>query len=277
MKDKSEASSLGILHTWANMAVMPGHWSAVEAIVAAADRCSSLYAEDVDRLLRESDTRLRPLEDPLHAGIGLNRWLRSQREESYSDWLHWVLEQIKEAHQVFSLFWEATDPFPSGLESSSVSVHREFRVPGGRLDILIRFGAEHMGVVEVKTVNPDYADTEKHRIYLNWSGSDRKTCLPPILLAPAGMKSDYHGFRAFTWEELCTRLRRMLPRLIGSIGITKAAMVCAFIGAVEENILNLSLPGSHNRAERLLLRETRDYLSRTLHTSKRRIRYGEEL
>lgn len=53
-----------------------------------------LEAERLRRVLRESNRRLRPLFDPLNSDFGLLRWLASGREEAYSDWLEWILEQI---------------------------------------------------------------------------------------------------------------------------------------------------------------------------------------
>jgi len=46
-----------------------------------------------EQLFEESGKKLEPFEDPLLVDPGAHRWLSDSHEESYSDWLAWVLEQ----------------------------------------------------------------------------------------------------------------------------------------------------------------------------------------
>lgn len=77
----------------------PG-WSAVETLIAAAQ---PRLLED-SRVLREileiSRDQLK-FTDPLLCDLGLHRWLAKDREEAYSDWLAWVLEQLGDTDAVF--------------------------------------------------------------------------------------------------------------------------------------------------------------------------------
>ena len=54
--------------------------------------------------LRTSNQVLSPLEDPLWTDCGLHRWLHGSREETYSDWLAWILQGFENAAQVFEVF-----------------------------------------------------------------------------------------------------------------------------------------------------------------------------
>jgi len=48
-----------------------------------------------------STSAFEPLGEPLLIDMGLHRWLDQAREESYSDWLAWTLEQLGTAADVF--------------------------------------------------------------------------------------------------------------------------------------------------------------------------------
>ena len=54
-------------------------------------------------LLERSNETLSPLSDPLLEDYGVHEWLSRSREEAYSDWLAWVLRQIKEPRDVLRL------------------------------------------------------------------------------------------------------------------------------------------------------------------------------
>ena len=54
-------------------------------------------------LLERSNETLSPLSDPLLEDHGVHEWLSRSREEAYSDWLAWVLKQIKEPRDVLRL------------------------------------------------------------------------------------------------------------------------------------------------------------------------------
>lgn len=65
------------LHSWTPVRRM------LEAAVADAKKTRASLSE----LLQRSNQSLQPLGDPLCVNLGLHRWLKQEREESYSDWL----------------------------------------------------------------------------------------------------------------------------------------------------------------------------------------------
>jgi hypothetical protein len=64
-------------------------------LVAALDRDAARAARRLDGLLTASGELFPGLGDPLRRDLNVSdhRWLRDDREESYSDWLAWIIRQ----------------------------------------------------------------------------------------------------------------------------------------------------------------------------------------
>jgi hypothetical protein len=100
--------------------------------------------------------------------------LDQKREETYSDWLEWILnlKQIKKPSRIIHLFGINLAEIPENCEP--VTVKREHCIPHGhidkegRLDLCIRFGKQVILVIEIKISDADSADTEKHTGYIKW-------------------------------------------------------------------------------------------------------------
>src|SRR4051812_41890360 len=88
-----------------------GSWEAVKKLIAVAQAKQAVDAQRLRALLEESNKLLDPLADPLTLDLGLHRWLAGEREEAYSDWLQWVVQQLGRPDRVFRLF---SLPLPSG-------------------------------------------------------------------------------------------------------------------------------------------------------------------
>lgn len=221
-------------------------------MVQAAFRDSSKSEAELRRLLDQSDKMLAPIGDPLRAGLGLNRWLRDDREEAYSDWFAWILEHL-DAKDLVEMFHVRGDDVVSFCREKPFRVQREQIIPEGRLDIVVSFGEDALArpassnqailVIEVKITSAEQAATEKQRIYRDWLA--RNSCLykpRPVLVAVDAEYDDYEGFTPVTWADVCVMLRRMLPDLCRRLGVLKTAMIAAFVGAVESNLLHLGAP-----------------------------------
>jgi hypothetical protein len=97
--------------------------------------------------------------DPLLSDLGLHRWLAKDREEAYSDWFAWALEQLGDARAVLRVLGVEDQEFTSLRPETRYQIEREAFVkegaPGreGRIDLLIRFGEPEQALlgVEVKT------------------------------------------------------------------------------------------------------------------------------
>jgi hypothetical protein len=256
MRIRSHASQTEIspplLRTWALMGaeLLPSqsrdvpNWDSVRRMIDAA---SERFAEDGERLrylLDESRRRLAPLADPFDIDLGLHRWLEAEREEAYSDWLEWILRQLPCAENVFELF--NLDPPEAVLECRQWNVQRELRVSHGhpdhegRLDLVIRFADLVIIVVEVKKGDADDADTTKHCGYSLSIDEQKYRYKYPVLLAASAEEDDYDGFSFCSWATVCVEMRRQAISICKQGRVTTAAMVVAFVAAVEQNLLGFS-------------------------------------
>jgi hypothetical protein len=223
-------------------------WRSVARMVEAAKKTLKGEATRLRSLLAESDRQLAPWGEPLTVDLGMHRWLAADREEAYSDWLAWVVEQLKTPDLVFRLFgqpccseWSAHSPPPA--------VYREPVVPfghaghEGRLDLLIDYPSLPLLVIEVKKGDAERADKKKQEGYrqsLKERHPTRKLC--PILLVTSAKEATSDGdFVVRTWAEVCVELRRMAGHeLKDRLPGIAVALILAFVAAVEENLLGFS-------------------------------------
>jgi hypothetical protein len=221
------------------------NWKDVSDLVLAARQKLAGDRERLMRLLTESRRRLGPLEDPFDVDLGLHRWLAPEREESYSDWLEWIVRQIKDPAQVFSLF-ALPGPPARVIDCPECEVQRECCIPyghpdqEGRLDLVIRYGDKALVVVEVKKSDAEGADTLKHDGYRRWLTEQTAQHKFPVLLALSGEEADYEEFRLVSWASVCVEMRRLAVYLCKQDRLMTAAIVLAFVAAVEQNLLGYS-------------------------------------
>lgn len=225
---------------------LPVKWDAVFRLIEVARGVFAVEAEQLRTLLAQSSQRLNPLDDPLTVDLGLHRWLAGDREEAYSDWLQWVVEQVKKPELVFRLFALLVPEDHADWPPAAFSVEREVDIPWGhpghkgRLDLVIRFGEKALIVIEVKKGDADKADKDKHNGYRKWRDKQGQQSRKAILLATAGEDGeDEDGFQFQSWAAVCVELRRMTP-LLGKENPLTVAMILAFVGAVEQNLLGFS-------------------------------------
>jgi hypothetical protein len=196
------------------------------------------------QLYGESRARLVPLSDPLDVAFPLHRQLASSREEAYSDWLQWVLQNIADPHLILGILGSPNQErfHSSGQE---VKVEREVSVKHGRqnctgrLDLVVSQGCTRLAVIEVKTRTFSELDLEKHSGYRH-SISSPETDL--IFLSVDSSDSDLSGFRFLSWADVCVALRRIAPRLLAPERILGTSLILAFVGAVEQNLLGFVAP-----------------------------------
>jgi hypothetical protein len=80
-----------------------GSWSEADDLLRAAMKSDRSARGILADLLELSNRTFDPLADPLATDFGAHRWLSADREEAYSDWLGWILEQIGDAERVLRL------------------------------------------------------------------------------------------------------------------------------------------------------------------------------
>lgn len=181
--------------------------------------------------------------------LGTHKWLRASREENYSGWLAWVLEQVGTAIDVqFVLGIDNPDTsvenFPNAAVTVEQSTEEGHEGRAGRIDIIIEFGEQLAIALEVKTCSAERADTLKQEGYRRSFLKHPAKRKELILLVTEAEKATYFGFAVLRWERLCLNLRRSVGRVKERRGLMAAAMVLAFVGAVEQNLLGFRVEGS---------------------------------
>jgi hypothetical protein len=206
----------------------------------------------------------------------LHRWLAKDREESYSDWLAWVLEKLNRAESVLRVLG-VDNKFRSSCSGLPYRVEREAFVKegaprrSGRIDLLIHFGEPERALlgVEVKTRDEGY---EKQRGYLN---SLREHCslTECVLVAIPTLDIDSCcGFAPRRWEQIAGALRREIAIYVdGHSGDAIAAMMCAFVAAIEQNLLEFGTAAARRAWKRQPIRLSR-CLDEYLRDSLREVR-----
>jgi hypothetical protein len=215
-------------------------------LVKVARESDDLAWHALQELLRASSDAFVPLADPLAIDFGAHRWLSSEREEAYSDWLEWVLKQIGNAGQILRLLGMQDEDLVRECASEKPDIKREFPVKGGRLDLLITFGNRLLVIVEIKTklFDEDEVLSQLGR-YRKWiQGQHQYEQSHSYFLAvDPGDFSSQEQFVPLHWRELALRMReqaRAWTRAQNGSDIVRAAMIVAFCGAVEQNLLGLS-------------------------------------
>jgi hypothetical protein len=220
-------------------------WQAVERMIEAARDLLTIDCEILKYLLTQSDQSLHPLEDPLRTDFGVHRWLASQREEVYSDWLAWVLQQVEKPELVFSLFRISPPKDISDWSGLPPVIEREVPVPAGhedqsgKLDVVVRYPGRALFMVEVKLTRTADADLGALPGYLSWMDERQETVKIPILLVTDSEDEQVGKFRVRRWRDFSLELRRLVSTLRENRGIVAAAMTLAFVGAVEQNLVGL--------------------------------------
>jgi len=236
------------------------HLDAFRWMSAAGSAYATQRARHLEHLVESCSERFAPVGDPLAVGFGLNRWLSECREEAYSDWLAWVLQELGSAKLVsYLLFGWATETLNSGWAEHYI-VDREVWVPeghrghAGRLDCVLRFGDDAVVVLELKKAEAESADTAKHEGYLKWLNNQPQPVKKAVLIASATNDVQaYGGFDLLRWKDLCRRARYLIPVLLEEkrLQLSFVSVFCAFIGAVEQNFLRLPAVGTLGNSRHL--------------------------
>lgn len=236
------------LRQWASLAssARGADWEAMQAFIGAAKPKLAAKESQMRQLLDRSDARLAPVLDPLRTDFAMHRWLKGEREEAYSDWLAWTLQQLGSVADVLDVLGVANANVPTLVLEATPKVTREVWVmperlpPARRLDLLVQFDGTLLAVIEVKVVRPEDADLDKDKYYWQWARSQNPD-VATVLLALDGDQQVYGEFVLLTWARLCLNLRRLLPKLREQRGVVAAALTAAFVGAVEQNLLGFSI------------------------------------
>src|ERR1022692_3551634 len=93
-------------------------------LVESHRRFSRLQGQRISGLLDKSDKLLEPLADPLRLAMADHRWLDPDhnREESYSDWLAWILQTSNSSSFIFRVFGLNDPRFAKEIRDETVDI-----------------------------------------------------------------------------------------------------------------------------------------------------------
>lgn len=226
-------------------------WTSAQHLIKAAEPLLLANSVHLRGLLKRSNDLLAPLEDPLLTDYGVHRWLAHSREESYSDWLAWVLSQIKEPHQLFQALKIIDDPVAEdALRTVALTSEREvFTAEGhpghsGRIDLQMVVPGKVLIQIELKLTSAGDSDVEKGEGYsrsANRHGVPLRHVHRRIIATDGDASLDYPGdYHLVTWRHVVVQLRIIAARLVEEHRLLPAAAVLGFVGAVEQHIIGFS-------------------------------------
>jgi hypothetical protein len=247
------ANHATILRNWASLGASlrsthipaASTWNALRQLIELTRLKLAGDREQLLSLLHQARALLAPLEDPFDMDLGLHRWLDSEREEAYSDWLEWVLAQTDGPPQLLKLL-DLDVETDTIRDCGDIEIERECCIPHGhedregRLDLVVRLGHQLIIVIEVKKGDADAADTIKHDGYSRWLEKQPHLHRRALLLAVSATEEVYRGFQFLSWSTLCINMRQMAVELCTKPRVATGAMVLAFVAAVEQNLLGFS-------------------------------------
>lgn len=192
------------------------------------------------QLLKSSSFKFRPLHDPLEIELGTHRWLAREREEAYSDWMKWILEQLSEPRiigEVLGVRDQCLHTLPGEIRIGREVGIKDIEGQPRRTDLDISFGGIDTFRVEVKKGDAGLVDCDQLR-----AQEHLKDFKYYILIVSSGEVRDYDGdFKVRCWKDICQELRRTVGnKRLEDIAVN--AMILGFVGAVEQNILGF--PGN---------------------------------
>jgi hypothetical protein len=216
-------------------------WDSAHLLIQNAKVLDQNARDHLQDALARSDAEFSPLADPLRLNMGAHRWLSADREESYSDWLAWILQGMASSAEILPLF-TLDDEAKGELNNVSVgTIRREVSSGHGRTDIEVPLGERGLLLIEIKVQNhgPELS-SQLSRYRQKVADLRVKQPLLVLLGTEAPEPSlDLFGFTFTGWEVLCQRLRQYAKRVRES-DLLRAASVLIFCGAVEQNLLGLS-------------------------------------
>jgi hypothetical protein len=197
-------------------------------MIQAAEDYGRACEGRVLELAGEYQAKLGDLGDPLSVKM---TWIERSYEPAYSRWLAWVLEQLGSADAVWRVLGLPDPP----AEVRKLGTETEVRItPEDRLDIVVYCDGAPRVVIETKLWSAEgcYLDDQLGRYRKRLGDGHAKG----VLIVLDAEKDSYEGFVVRRWKDVCVGLRRELFHAARGKHLG-AAMILAFVGAVEQNLL----------------------------------------
>jgi hypothetical protein len=235
-------------------------WDSAKLLVERAERLDQLARRRLTAVFELSEKELAPLGEPLKLNLGTHRWLSADREESYSDWLAWILQGMS-GSEIVTLF-SLNEKCAGELTGTAESVRREVRRDQDRTDVEVSFGGQGFLLIEVKVKDVGTEISDQLQRYANKFTGRHNLLL--VLLGTEAPEPEVKrcGFTFVRWETLCQRLRIYANQVKNSY-MLRAAAILIFCGAAEQNLLGFS-----SEPRRLRAAATADYFQNWGHSQE---------
>jgi len=230
----------------ANPPLKSPSWDSAHLLVRSAESLDHYARQHLEDALTQSNAELSPLRDPLALNLGGHRWLFADREESYSDWLAWILQGMAGAIEILPLFALGDDNSGEALGRAE-KVNREVSSEYGRTDVEVWFGERGLLLIEVKVHATSSDLPSQLERYERWAAIQPVRRRVFALLGTEEPKQNIAPFVFTDWRTVCQRLRRYANSMKSS-DLLRAAAILIFCGAVEENLIGFSMQPKHLRA-----------------------------
>ena len=214
--------------------------SSIQTFCASYRGFLSQRRSDLEILLAKSNDFLHPFADPLSSDLLMPFLFQSEREETYSAALEWLIRRLPPGAvgPIFGLCNAGPDV------ESDWEVRREVPIEHagerGRLDLGLWCKGRCYAVIEVKTKSYREEELVKHDRYNGAIRSNEDLAsAEKIFLAPTDEGFDLRDFQFRPWRQICIGLRRSSPLVIQARPAPEAALFLAILGAIEQNLLDL--------------------------------------
>jgi hypothetical protein len=215
-------------------------WNSTHQLIENGRILDEYASKYLQAALANSNKELAPLGEPLMLNLGKHRWLSADREESYSDWLAWILQGMTGLAEILPLF-DLSDVDAGDLLGSAGLVRREVKSQHGRTDIEVPIGMRGLLIIEVKVRSTGSELPLQLERYAQ-KVTERQVERPMLVLLGTEAPDPnlpLHNFTFTDWRTVCQRLRQYACRAKDS-DLLRAAAILIFCGAVEQNLLGFS-------------------------------------
>ena len=193
-------------------------WKPAKPFFESWRKLSNALWQEFRELVQNSDENLKPLGEPFYLDLQASRLFSDVREETYSDWLAWILTALSSRSDGTAKIFKLLAINNEEQDSECPKIFREERTEqgheghAGRLDVLILYQVRKLLIhIEVKVTTAEGTDLEKNLGYkksLEHEYPDIKTQIHVLLVTDA-LDSMYDGFIVLTWCHVSKVLRQL--------------------------------------------------------------------
>lgn len=248
-------------------------WQPAIQLINSWQPLSNALWQQFKELVQNSHAHLKPLGEPFYLDLQASRLFSDVREETYSNWLAWILTELSSRSHgtagIFKLLSIKEQEF-----SECPKIFRELHIEqgheglAGRLDILILYKVRKLLIhTEVKVTKAEGADLVKNRGYMQSLKGRHPDITNQIhvLLVTDAPYSIHDGFIVLTWCHVSKVLRQLaVDPTISRENTLLSAIMLLFAGVVEQTLYKFPCLSVHESPLGLPSTQAITYLKESL-------------